>query len=205
MASDAEILSLARQVARHELHPDVGTWYLALTEDEQRRVLAYAVYEISFQRRIGPRQRRAQRLLRQWLPLPQRVELKYTREFRVTGSAGGRYKFRPSCGYTYRLERHGQYEYCVSRFCFHDEAEELPNADLTLAHYLLIVTDEPAFLAAANEHPMKSSQWDGAWRRRLNQARRDRAAGLIPPIAVCPQLDVLPEPYGPGSLAVRVA
>lgn len=85
------------------------------------------------------------------------------------------YRIWPRAGLTVRLERHGRYEYDVARYCYHDDAQELPEADVALAHYLLIATDEPAFLTAANEHRRPMQQWDGAWKKRLRAAQRRRA------------------------------
>ena len=175
MKADAELARLGHEVAISVLHPDVGDWYQELTDQEKRVVMALACYELGY---VKPKektaQRKAQRLLRTWLTDEQRRELARRQAFDVVGTLGGRYRLRPSMGCTGRIERHGKNYYESATYCLHDDAAELPPADLTLTHYLMIVTDEADFLAQANEYPRKL--WDGQWMRRLNAARRRRAA-----------------------------
>ena len=54
----------------------------------------------------------------------------------------------------------------------------LPDADIALAHLLMLLTDEPGFLAAANPHPcgpLGGQLWNTAYRRRIAEARTRRA------------------------------
>lgn len=131
------------------------TFYVARMKDEKRRRA----------------QRRALRLLRSWLPEPQRQQLRRSQQFKVRGSAGGRYRLHPSTGITSRIERHGSRDFAVETFCLHPPDVSLPPADISLAHYLLLVTDEPRFLATANATDRRSQLWNGDYLRRLNARR----------------------------------
>jgi len=177
MATEAEVLELARRFARHEFHLDVqpgaGMWD-ALTDEERRRCLAYTLYEM--QRRTKPEQRKALRLFRSWLTENQRQQLRTRQDVMVRGSAGGMYRINPYCGATERVERHGKRWFARTRFCYHDPAGELPKADVALGHLLLIRADEPEFILRANEHVSSGEMWSSAYRRRLAVARRFRIA-----------------------------
>lgn len=179
MATYAEIIDLARRFACHETHPDLAeSGFQNFSEAEQRTCMAFALYEM--QRKTPDDQRRAWRLLRSWLAPEQRRQLTVCGYFDVEGTAGGRYRLWPRPGLTCRLRRHGRRWYEVARFCLHDAEQDLPPADLCLAHYVMIATDEPAFLAQANEWPREILCWSGDYRRRMNAARQARAAGLEP-------------------------
>lgn len=174
MKTDAELAALARQCAAGDLHPDIGDWFHELTALEQNVVLMLTVHEIQNRPRYRkPSQRKAQTLLRTWLTPEQRESLKRKQQFIVIGSIGGRYRLMPRMGRTAKIERHGTRDFETATYCLHDDASELPPADLTLAHYLMIVTDEADFLAQANEHK-NSMLWNSEWLRRLAASRRER-------------------------------
>lgn len=174
MKTDAELARLAHEVAIGVLHPDIGDWYQELTDNEKHVVMALACYEVGY---VKPKektaQRKAQRLLRTWLTPEQRESLKRKQQFIVVGSLGGRYRLMPRMGRTARIERHGTRDFETATYCLHDDASELPAADLALAHYLMIMTDEADFLAQANEHK-NSMLWNSEWLRRLAAGRRER-------------------------------
>lgn len=103
--------------------------------------------------------RRAKRLLREYLTEQQRHELRSCRYFTAVGSAGGRYRFWPETGALFHLEQHGMRWYGVVSFCYHADGY-LPGADLSLAHLLELTSDEPAFLAKANARRV-ANHWSG--------------------------------------------
>lgn len=145
------------------------------TDQEQRDCHVLTIYEA--RRRVernSASRRRARRLFASWLTDAERRELKQRRAVTVVGSAGGRYRLRPTGGATASIERRGTRWFALGTYCLHPTELELPHADIALAHLLLLKTDEPAFLREANFYP--SQLWDGAWLRRLNAARRERAA-----------------------------
>jgi hypothetical protein len=167
----AEMVALARQIANFEIAPDLSPAFQALGAQDRRHVLGLACYEI--ERRLErPPQRKATRLLASWLTQAQRRQFGRRGYVHVRGSAGGRYRIHPYGGAD-KIERHGKRWFARADYCLHDEARELPQADVALAHYLWIVTDEPTFLRMANEHK-REMLWNGAWLRRLNAARRQR-------------------------------
>jgi len=57
----------------------------------------------------------------------------------------------------------------------HDEPREMPPADVTIGHLLLLSADEPAFLAEANHRTRSDMLWNGDYIRGLAHARRMRA------------------------------
>lgn len=122
----------------------------------------------------GAAQRAALALLKSWLTRTQRRELTKRREVTITGSSGGRYRLRPMTGACYAVERHGSRLFaCGPSFCLHDPERILPPADVSLAHLLMLRTDEPGFLAAANHHANTSLMWNSEWLRRRARLRRD--------------------------------
>jgi hypothetical protein len=130
----------------------------------------------------GPAQRRAHRLLRTLLTETQQRDLTRRREFFVTGSAGGIYRLLPRRGRTERVEKHGTRWYTKASYCLHDLdtvplEEQMPPADVTIGHLLLLSCDEPAFLATANAKP-SDLLWNGAYLKRLAASRKQRASKL---------------------------
>lgn len=150
---------------------DMADW-TGWTEQEQRDILTLTLYVRKMKdEKRRKAQRRAMSLLRSWLPDPQRQQLRRSRKFKVRGSAGGRYRLYPSTGTTSRIERHGSRDFAVQTFCLHPPDVSLPPADISLAHYLLLVTDEPRFLATANATDRLTQLWNGDYLRRLNARR----------------------------------
>lgn len=130
----------------------------------------------------GP-QRRALSLLRSFLTTEQQRSMRNRRYFYVQGSAGGTYRIFPYWGTTQRVERHGKNWYAVSRFCLHQvvhsDDDEMPAADLALAHMLWLRADEELFLSTANATPVNTQLWDGEYLRQLNHRRRDPAEAAM--------------------------
>lgn len=110
-------------------------------------------------------------LFRSFLDSQQQATLRHRGFAHVATASGTMYRIYPHRGTTYRAERHGTRVYGTTAYCYHDASHELPKADVALAHMLLLLADEDAFLRAANATPRRS-QWDGAWRRKLNASRR---------------------------------
>lgn len=72
------------------------------------------------------------------------------------------------------VERHGSREFAVGpTFCLHDPEQVLPPADVSLAHLLMLRTDEPGFVSAANQYESRSMLWNSDWLRRRAHFRRD--------------------------------
>lgn len=167
MLTPEQAAALALRLAEGEIAFDMMDWS-GVSAQEQRDLVALACHIILDRRRGGP-QRRAMGLFRSWLTPSERIELRSRRHVTVTGTAGGRYRIIPATGTTQRIELHRSRWFLKASFCLHPD-QWIPPADVALAHYLSIRTDEPAFLAAANRH--EHQLWDGAYLRRLNAARR---------------------------------
>lgn len=114
----------------------------------------------------------------QQLQCASRAELRRRGAIVVTGSAGGWYRIDPGAGCAERIERHGRRWFARATYCLHPPDENWPDADVALAQMLLIVTDEPAFLMAANEH-RREMLWNGQWLRRLAAARKERRKDAV--------------------------
>lgn len=119
-------------------------------------------------------QKRAMTLFRSFLNAEQQSQLRRRGFIYTQVPSGNVYRICPRVALTMRAERHGKRIYGVTSYCYHDAGHELPPADLALAHLLLLLADEDEFLRAANATDRRM-QWDGAWRRKLNQARRARS------------------------------
>lgn len=166
-----QVAERAQLLADQVLAVDMADWR-GWTDAERDGALQVALYILRQRNAAGP-QRCALDLFRSWLTPRERTELRKLRRVTVTGTAGGRYRIWPNTGLTQRIERHGSRWFGKASYCLHP-LEWVPPADVALAHYLTLKTDEPAFIAAANEH--RTQLWDGAYLRRLNAARRARAA-----------------------------
>lgn len=162
---------LAQALADGAVAPDQVDWSQH-SGQEWQDIIVLAAHLLAERRRRAP-QLRALRLFRSWLRPAERAEFRRSRCVTVTGTAGGRYRIWPCTGLTQRIERHGKRWFGKAALCLHPDAW-IPPADIALAHYLNIRTDEPAFLARANEH--QTQLWDGAYLRRLNAARRRQNA-----------------------------
>lgn len=170
------IVARARRLASFEDAVDFVDWS-EWSDDERRRCVVYACYEI--RRRGTPVQRRgrrrALRLFRSWLSSAEREQLRRCGRIHVRGSVGGCYRINPYVGVTERVELHGKHWFRRTTFCYHDAESSLPDADVALAHYLLIRSDEREFILRANEHVPSWQMWNPDYARRL-MARREMAA-----------------------------
>lgn len=176
--SDDELVGLALQVIRDQGFDQSLEWNL--TTEEWVRLATLVVDEKKRRARVEKEreavQQRARRLLRSYLTKAQRKELRDRRHVRVIGSAGGRYKLYPGTGVAYGCELHGTRWFGVKSYCLHDADRVMPPADVTLGQMLLLLSDEPSFLATANMTDRRSwCLWNGEWLRRLNRAKRERA------------------------------
>lgn len=181
-----ELAALAQRLADDAIMPDDAAayrWADGTTCDcEEWHDLMGLVGYIVRQRRVkrcGRHQRRAFRLLRSLLSPEQRRTLRTRKDFLVTGSLGGSYRLSPRHGWTERVKRHGSRWFVQASYCFHDDRtnadEAMPNADLAIAHMLLLVADEGEFLARANATARGGQLWNGDYVRRMRQARLERA------------------------------
>jgi hypothetical protein len=173
MATAEQMSSAVWLIIDGMLHPDIAhpLWH-DFTEEERANASLLAAYEI--RRKRKPADRKAMKLFKSWLTPEQLLEWRRSQCVTITGSEGGRYRIYPRMGVTHGIELHGTRWFAMHHFCYHDVEVTLPKADVALAHLLLITTDESYFLIAANRS-RNTSLWDGAWLRRLNQARRERA------------------------------
>jgi hypothetical protein len=153
-----------------------------ITQEEVRTLLRMRCYFLR-ERRVKQRkpQRIAHRLLRSLLTPEQRKHLKNQRYFLIQGSSGGVYRLMPRIGRVERVMKRGKNWYSDWIYCLHDEQDddEMPPADLTIAHMLLILADEAEFLEKANSTRATNQQWDGEWRRTLNRNRRNRINAIV--------------------------
>jgi hypothetical protein len=167
--------ALARPEAAERL---VGWWRWAdgtgvsASERADLAALLWYTRHLREQRRDRPAQRRAMRLLRSLLPAPMRAELRRRRCFHVRAASGATYRLDPRIGLAERVERHGGRWYATRSFCLHDADDEgkMPPADRTVAHLLLLMADEPAFLATANATRCDDQLWNRDYLRRARRA-----------------------------------
>lgn len=148
-----------------------------ITEPEMAQVMGLALYEARVRAaRRNPAQRRALRLLRSLLSPEQRRQLRTRGSFRAVGSQGGVYRLSPGTGQVEGLELRGRHFFCFRTFCLHEPAgaEALPAADRSIAHLLLLSTDEAGFTQTANITERPPGCWNGEWRRQLREARSRR-------------------------------
>ena len=180
LGTDQELIALVEGILTDRISPmqlDDLRWAdsTAITERESLDVLTMYAYALRQRRRNRPiAQRKAMRLLRTLLSPEQRRTLRSGRYFYVTTWSGVTFRFLPRCGFTERVERHGKRWYSRSHFCLHDDNEELPPADIVMAHLLLIISNEGKFLAMANEHETRRQLWNGEYIRGMRRARIER-------------------------------
>lgn len=138
----------------------------------------YAIRRIDRVRMIGAPQQRAMELLMSFLTDSQQRQLRRCRYFVATGSDGGVYRFNPRLGATAQVTRHGKRWFVKKIFCLHDDQanprEAMPPADLSLAHLLLLRSDEAEFHRLANVRDARDQLWNGDYQRRIREARRER-------------------------------
>lgn len=178
-----EIMEAARMVAQQIIAPDNMVdirWADGdrITERETQTVFAMAMYELRLMRdkAQAPAQRKARRLLRSLLTTDQLRQFRDNHEFIVTGSSGGHYRLHARSGRAWAVEKHGTRWFQVAAFCIYTEGHEVPPADNTIAHLLMLTTDEPGFLSIANRFERRLMCWDGPYLRRMRQHRLERAA-----------------------------
>lgn len=207
-ANDEEVIGLVRGLATGAIAPDFVDWD-AMSDSLRTVVWVLSRYEIrrlrslDTDRRRGLPQKRAMRLLRSLLTDSQRWWLRHRRHFLVNGvSTGHVYRLHPYSGTIDRVTKHRTRWFVHTRFCLHDPDIELPPADVSVGHLLLLRSDEPRFLALANATDGRSMFWNGDWLRRVNRARRDRHAALSTQDNVDRQAmrDGAEEAWAPGSV-----
>jgi len=74
-------------------------------------------------------------------------------------------------------------------YCLHDPENELPPADVTIGHLLLLRTDEPRFLRLANATDARGpgcGLWNGDWLRRVRRRRQPHPAQAPTPEVISP-------------------
>jgi hypothetical protein len=181
-----ELVTVAGRIDRGELTPDdAAEWPWAdgtVCGCEEWHDLMALVGYLARQRRAKVRhrhQRRACRLLHSLLSAEQRRSLRASKGFLVVGSQGGTYRLIPCCGRTELVIRHGSRWYVRESYCFHDDRtdldEAMPDADISIAHMLLIIVDEGEFLARANATTGRDQIWNGDYLRRMREVRRQRS------------------------------
>lgn len=144
-----------------------------LTSKQRATIFHLAVYEIQYQaRHHNKAQRRAYRLLRRFLSPKQRSDLRTKRYFNVVSSSGRLYRLRPSTGAVYMVEHHRTRDFEKIAYCIHSELKRIPAADETIAHMMLLQTDEDRFLDIAHISYISNRLWNGRWRRDPVERRR---------------------------------
>lgn len=94
---------------------------------------------------------KARRTLMSCLNVTQRATFRRTGRFDVVGSAGGRYRVRLGwSGNVFSLDEAGRE---IRSYCAHPR-EPIPDPDVALGQYLMLVTDEPRFLNTAYAWPV---------------------------------------------------
>lgn len=125
-----------------------------LSNADAREVAATIAYQIQYYRwRKGPgrqAQRKAMVLLRSLLDDKQRRALAAHSSVYVRGNQGGHYRLWPWSGTVEAVERRRTRYRARKLFCIHDPEDTVPPADSTVAHLLLLRSDEAAFLDTAN-------------------------------------------------------
>lgn len=171
-----ELVALAITWSEDSLIPPPGHRWADgtdISDAEWRDVLALRAYirRLRERERHKPAQRKARRLLRSLLTPRQRAELRRLRYFYATTPGGATYRLDPRRGYAERVERHDRKWFVKRAYCLHDQCDEgkMPPADVTVAHLLLLLADEPAFLATANETRRDDQLWNGEYLRRMRR------------------------------------
>lgn len=177
MPTDEEIFSRASQYASSGTIGD-GPWSdgAAFTNGDRRTLTNMGNYIRDFiSGRTADRrkaQRRAMVLLRSLLTPTQRQTLRTSKDFMAVGSGGNVYRFYPRMGTVWRVERHGRNWFAKLGYCIHEDKETgIPPADRTVAHLLMLLTDEEEFVRTANATPTGSQMWNGEYLRSMRQRR----------------------------------
>jgi len=157
----AELVAIAKQFLDGLITPEAMVAF-EFTEEETRTVVAFIEYEAAYRRDNSPArlraQRRAKALLRSLVSAKQWREFRSRGCFKVCGSAGGMYQLCLETGAVHGLTLWKGRWYTVTDYCLiHPSKFELPPADTTISHLLLLTADEPAFLAEAHARPFWTS------------------------------------------------
>lgn len=163
------------QLADGEGYPEDFRWIdgTELTPEEWLTVLGMRLY-LARMRRDKAKDRRSQRtalrLLRSLLTPGQRAQLR-SGSVVVTVASGNAYRLLPRFGHVERVTRNGRRWFVFERYCLHDVQDEdaMPPGDLSIAHLLLLLTDEAAFLAMANAHTCRDQLWNREYLRRMRR------------------------------------
>jgi hypothetical protein len=173
-----EMAALAEAWPQDSLIPPPGHRWAdgtGISPEEEADLLALRYYLVRLRRagRHRAGQRKARRLLRSLLAPAQRAELRRLRYFYVTTPGGNVYRLDPRNGHAERVERHGGRYFARVSYCLHDadDGDKMPPADVTIAHLLLLIADEDAFLATANASPRDDQIWNREYLRMLRDRR----------------------------------
>lgn len=175
MGRNGELLQLARDALAGLVSPEDAAGRLQ-SREEAREFLFFlrlvSMEERERKMKRGRSQRRALKLLYSLIGAESRAQVSRSKYFIVVAKSGSTYRLWPHAGMTERVEPHGTKLFGVESYCYHDEGGELPRADVTIAHFLELVTDEEGFLSRANA--TRHSPWAAA--ARLRRAARAAAA-----------------------------
>jgi hypothetical protein len=196
-----DVLAYARRLAREEVSVQELEADDSVSNYDKREILTLALYEIEYQAyrrdQRSRRQRRAMALLRSFLSESQREQLRRSgHHFLVRGSLGNYYRLYPRMGNVWRVERRGSRWTSIASYCLHDYAEDdptfvpiglpdegkrsrLPSPDRTLAHLLMLLSDEGEFRLLANEtisygFGLAHIEWSFRLRAERQQIERER-------------------------------
>lgn len=186
--TDQEMVQVARLFATGVWMPDyiddiVWEDGEKITRREAMAVIGLVQYEMQRRSRYDRvAQRKARKLLKRFLTKEQLRQMRGVGYFYVRAASGTVYRIDPKMGWSSRVARHGKHYFETHRFCLHDfpavnpeaplsEQQEMPPADVALAHLLLLTTNEQEFLATANERVRETGLWNGDYLRRLRQNR----------------------------------
>jgi len=127
-------------------------------------------------------QRRAMVLLRSLLTPAQRKTLQTHKEFLVICPSGNVYRLYPRNGMVWRVERHGKNWFAKSSYCIHEAKETgIPPADRTIAHMLMLMTDEEEFLRTANATRTATQMWNSEYLRAMRRRNLPDTAAMTSP------------------------
>lgn len=165
-------LTYSRRLVSGELSVEDVEQDESISAYDKRQIFALAMYSIEYNAaardKRSKRTRRAMALLRSFLTPEQRDSLRKRRHFVVRGSLGNFYRLMPQTGMVWRVDRFGSRWRYFASYCLHDYAEDdptfqgsglpnegtrslLPAPDRTLAHMLMLMSDEREFRRLANE------------------------------------------------------
>lgn len=177
MPTNQELLERASQYATAGVIDDSSWSDGSLVNENDRRDLENIVSYLRDCRTIRSAetrraQRRAMRLLRSLLTPVQRATLRTRKEFLVVCPSGNVYRLYPRTGVVWRVDRHGKNWFVRTAYCIHEDKElGIPPADRTVAHLLLLLTDEDEFLQTANARDARDQMWNGEYLRKIRSGK----------------------------------